>query len=227
MIVSPLIGRKSVVGVLKLQSPQPRAFSEEDIQTVKLMSELIGAAILHATDHERMEIESRELFIRATQDSLTGLANRSLFFDRLRQQIAVAKRDQTRIGILLIDMNNLKALNDNVGHHAGDAALKELGARITSATRATDTVARLGGDEFTVILPSIHAREGAEMSSKRIKEFIQAPFSHDGMQCPLSASIGIAIYPDDSEEIGALIEKADADMYECKRAFKAAQIEMP
>ena len=223
MIVAPLQGRKNVVGVLKVMAPHPKAFSEEDTQTLKLMSDLIGAAISNATEHERVEAENNELFQRATRDTLTGLSNRSLFYDRVRQQIAVSKRDQKRIGILMVDMNGLKTLNDTVGHHAGDAALKELGSRITNATRTTDTVARLGGDEFAVILPSIYDRAGAEQSRKRVMEFISAPFVFDGQTYPLSASIGIAIYPDDGEEIGLLLEKADAEMYERKRAFKAGK----
>ena len=223
MILVPLTSGTQVVGVLKVLSDQPNVFCSSELMTLQLMSELIGAAISNANERERHLKENEALFIRATSDTLTGLANRALFYDRLRVQLIAAKRDQRTVGVLLLDMNSLKQLNDNVGHHAGDAAIKELGVRAKKATRESDTVARIGGDEFAIMLSPVNQRAGAELSAKRISAAISAPFSFEGKTYPLSASIGIAMFPDDGDDIKILLEKADADMYEKKRAFKAAQ----
>jgi diguanylate cyclase (GGDEF)-like protein len=221
MMLVPLVGNTEVVGVLKVLADQPNVFCSSELMTLQLMSELIGAAIANANERERHIAENQALFVRATSDTLTGLSNRALFYDRLRTQMAAARRESRVLGVLLLDMNGLKQLNDTVGHHAGDAALKELGARVRKTTRESDTVARIGGDEFAVLL-AVNDRAGAEMSVKRIATAMAAPFTFDGKTYPLSASIGIAMFPEDSEDIKSLLEKADADMYEKKRAHKAA-----
>jgi diguanylate cyclase (GGDEF)-like protein len=215
MLVVPLTHHETVVGVLKVISRQVNTFGDSDIEILELMSELIAAAMFHATQYE-----ANELFQRATQDALTGIANRALFFDRLRQSLAQAKRTSKCLGILFLDMDNLKQINDEHGHRAGDAALKELVRRIMGVLRQSDTVARLGGDEFGIILTHIDHPSGAMLAAKRLAERIESPFLFERHELSLAASIGRSLFPDDGEQMDVLLEKADQSMYAEKRLRK-------
>lgn len=215
MIVVPLKHNDATVGVLKVVSPSINAFSDDDIQLLGLMSELIASAMFHAVKYE-----SNELYYRATHDSLTGLANRALFFDRLRLSLAQGSRHGDQMGILSIDMDGLKPINDLLGHRAGDAALKEVGARLSDACRKNDTVARVGGDEFGIILSRVHGRGNAEEKCQQLTEKIGLPFQFENRIINLGASIGLALYPEDGKSVDELIETADQSMYENKRERK-------
>jgi diguanylate cyclase (GGDEF)-like protein len=218
MVVSPLNHNGTTVGVLKIASSTANAFSQQHTQILTLMSELIAAAMFHAVKHE-----TSELYHQATHDSLTGLANRALFYDRLRQSLAMARRKSGQIGILNLDMDGLKPINDQHGHRAGDAAIREIAQRISRGSRESDTVARLGGDEFGVILPEVTDRDSAATLARRIAEEIRLPFQFEDRPLPLDASIGIALFPDDGMEVETLIESADQSMYAIKRTRKNAR----
>jgi diguanylate cyclase (GGDEF)-like protein len=219
MLVVPLNHLDSTVGVLKVLAPSVNAFSVADTQVLGLMSELIAAAMFHAA-----KFETSDLYHRATHDALTGLANRALFFDRLRQCMVQAERYSQRVGILNLDMDGLKPINDQFGHLAGDAAIKELATRINDATRKSDTVARVGGDEFGVILSRVDDLKGIEQQQRRLTEKIGRPFQFQNHQLPLAASIGCAVFPDDGTKMDDLLEKADQSMYEMKRSRKGSHI---
>ena len=222
MIVVPLRHGLETVGVLKVVSPEAKAFKTYDVETLELISGLIAATMSHSTDYQARAVESRELFIRATRDDLTGLANRALFYDRFRYLVATAKRSSKRVGVVSIDMDGLKQINDHHGHHAGDAALKELAGRIRRGTRETDTAARLGGDEFAIILSNVNDRESAKQSCKRLEAAIDAPFNFEGIKLDLRASYGVALFPDDGDDVNKLLQAADQAMYESKRQRKGA-----
>lgn len=213
MIVVPLRHHQSVVGVLKVMAPAPHAFDDSDLHILGLMSDLIAAAMFHAAKHE-----TSELFHRATHDALTGLPNRALFFERLHQCFARAQRESRRFGVLNLDMDGLKPINDQLGHRAGDAAIREFAARLKDTARSADTVARVGGDEFGVILGSIEDAAGARSHAQRLDERIRRPFAFEQSTVPLGASVGIAIFPDDGTAIEELIDKADQAMYASKRS---------
>lgn len=215
MVCAPLAHNDTPVGVLKIASPVPGAFSERDIRVLELMCDLIAAAMFHAVAHE-----TSELYHRATHDALTGLANRALFYDRLRQGLELACRRSSLIGILNLDMDGLKAINDRYGHRAGDAAIRETATRIRRALRQSDTAARLGGDEFGVILYDVQNRDSAATSAERITAEIRQPFAFEDRPLSLDASVGVAVFPDDGKEMDALIEKADQSMYTIKRSRK-------
>lgn len=215
MVVAPLKHMDSVVGVIKVLSPEPRAFSEKDGQALQLMSGLVAAAMFHAT-----QAEAGELFHRATHDPLTGLANRALFFDRLRHKLVQAQRSTEQVGVLNLDMDGLKPINDRYGHRAGDAALKELATRLKRTTRESDTVARLGGDEFGVILSPVDGHSGAIQRQQRVEAAIDEPFVFESVPFKLGASIGVAVYPHDGQEPDSLLDKADRSMYAMKRQRK-------
>lgn len=153
------------------------------------------------------------------KDPLTGLANRALFYDRLRQAVSLAVRRAGLVGILNLDMNGLKSINDQYGHRAGDAAIRETGQRIARISRRSDTVARLGGDEFGVILPEL-ANGDNLLPIRRASPMRSANHFISKTCLPLSleASIGHAICPDDGTDIDVLIDRADQAMYERKRA---------
>ena len=215
MIVVPLRHDDAQVGVLKVLSSAPNAFDEADIRILELMSELIAAAMYHAAKYC-----ADELFHKATHDALTGLANRALFYDRLRHGLAQAKRNDECFAVLNLDMDDLKPINDRFGHRAGDAALKELATRLSEASRESDTVARVGGDEFGVILTRVDGRDGALRHGRRLGDSVSAPFCFEDKELKLGASVGLAFFPDDGVEISDLIEKADQAMYQDKRARK-------
>ncbi len=216
MVVAPLHFNQAPVGVLKIASNEPDAFHEQDLAVLDSMSDLIASAMFHAA-----RFEEGELYYKATHDSLTGLANRALFYDRLRQRMALARRNGVSFGLLSADMDGLKQINDTYGHRAGDAALREVASRIKTITRVSDTFARLGGDEFALILTEVHNREGAQQAASRVEQALYEPFQFDGWMLPLSLSIGHALFPLDGEEIDPLLDAADQAMYTAKRSRNA------
>lgn len=212
MVVSPLEHNGVTVGVLKIISSSASAFREEDVRVLELMSELIAALMFHAARYE-----TDELFHRATHDALTGLANRALFYDRLRHHLALARRQSSQMGILILDMDGFKDVNDTFGHRAGDAALREAAARIVRVSRQSDTIARMGGDEFAVILSKVEDRDSVALACDRIGDEIRKLFEFEGKCIALDVSIGDAIFPEDGSEIEDLIDVADRSMYAVKR----------
>ncbi|MFC2995222.1 diguanylate cyclase domain-containing protein [Acinetobacter sichuanensis] len=218
MAVVPLIHCGDAIGVLKIYSEKIAAFKEGDLQLLTLMSELIAAAMYHAT-----KFGAQALYKLATQDQLTGLANRALFLDCLRQGLLTAKQNNKKLGILMIDMDGLKGINDLHGHRLGDVALKEIAQRIKQSLRHDDLVARLGGDEFAVILASVENQELARQAMNRISETCGLPFVFENLDLKIGASLGLAIYPKDAEGIDQLIECADLNMYHDKRSRKQIQ----
>jgi diguanylate cyclase (GGDEF)-like protein len=215
MLVTPLKHLDTTVGVLKVVSPEVNAFCDADVHSLGLMSELIAAAMFHAAKYE-----TSQLYLQATHDALTGLPNRALFFDRLRQSIHQVVRGSGTLGVINLDMDALKPINDQFGHRAGDAAICEAAQRMSHSIRRADTVARVGGDEFAMILHGISSRNDAEVHRKRVVENMEQPFEFEGHPISLGVSIGIAILPEDGTEMQALLERADQAMYANKRDRK-------
>ena len=164
---------------------------------------------------ERCQTESRFAYL-ATHDALTGLANRTLFMDRLRHAMARAHRCDTRLALLFLDLDKFKQVNDSYGHGAGDQLLKMVAERMCSNVREDDTVARWSGDEFVVILESLTAYQGAATAVEVIHDKLVQPYIVNGETLNIDVSIGTAIYPDDSVDIEALIKIADDAMYAVK-----------
>ncbi|WP_316975773.1 EAL domain-containing protein [Shumkonia mesophila] len=163
----------------------------------------------------RKEYEKR-LIQQANFDEVTGLPNRVLALDRLEQALARGLRQNHKVGLLFIDLDRFKYVNDTLGHHTGDHILKEAGARIRHCLRAADTVARLGGDEFTVIVPDLQVGIDVEPVAQKILESFGQPFHLGGREIFLTPSIGITIWPDDGGFPDELMRNADTAMYRAK-----------
>jgi diguanylate cyclase (GGDEF)-like protein/PAS domain S-box-containing protein len=154
----------------------------------------------------------------AYHDRLTGLPNRSLFFDRLSLALAMAQRERRSLTVLFIDLDGFKAVNDTLGHQMGDQLLVEVARRLRATVRRSDSVARLAGDEFVAILHSVTCAEGGPVVARKILEALQPPVELDGSVVSVGASIGIACFPCHAESEDELVRLADDAMYAAKRA---------
>lgn len=164
--------------------------------------------------------KQKHLFGLAHYDQLTGLPNRTLLMDRLNQAISVANRTSRPISLLFVDLDEFKPVNDNYGHSIGDKLLKEAGERLLSCLREGDTAARIGGDEFVIILLESDL-ERAITVAHRILGTLRVPYEFGKKTISnISASIGIAIYPDDADEVDSLLAVADKAMYDAKKSGK-------
>jgi len=165
---------------------------------------------------ERKEAE-RQIYRLAYYDALTGLPNRSLLFSLLEQALIEAQRNQAHGAVLFIDLDRFKAVNDSFGHSAADTLLKEVARRLQETLRAEDVVARLGGDEFIVALFDITKREHADIVGHKILAALAEPFVIEHHEVLLSASVGIAVFPDDGRDAETLLRNADTAMYRAKQ----------
>ena len=174
-----------------------------------------------ALDVTLRETEKERLEVLAYYDRLTGLPNRSLFFDRLQQVVARSLREKTKAALLFIDLDGFKAVNDNLGHDAGDTVLKVVSARLKGLVRKTDTVARLGGDEFVIILSQVNTEQDALSVAQKILEVVgQTIPLESGKSGQVGASIGISFCPTDGVTIDDLLMASDRAMYQSKKKGK-------
>jgi diguanylate cyclase (GGDEF)-like protein/PAS domain S-box-containing protein len=164
---------------------------------------------------EQRELQDR-LQRQAHYDALTGLPNRVLCFDRLKQAIGQAKRKKWNVSFMFLDLDRFKPVNDTLGHDAGDALLVQAGQRLSEAVRGGDTVARIGGDEFGVVLSELAHAQDAAIVAHKILDTLAKPFHLKGHDVFVSASIGIASYPSDSEDPDELVKNADAALFRAK-----------
>jgi diguanylate cyclase (GGDEF)-like protein/PAS domain S-box-containing protein len=168
------------------------------------------------TERKKIEENLRHL---SYHDMLSGLPNRILFSDRLKQAIAAAKRDKIHIlSLMFMDLDNFKKINDNFGHAAGDLVLKEVASRIQDCLRESDTAARMGGDEFVVLLPAIESPDDAMIVAEKIRHALYHPIDLGNHGLTVTTSIGIVVYPEHGSEEEALLKNADAAMYHAKES---------
>lgn len=214
-VVVPLVDQGEFLGVLSAGFKD-----EEQLDTEMAFARLQGAADLgvNALSKARLLDEVRR---QALHDPLTGLPNRVLLEERVRHSLAEAKRSQCKVGLLFVDLDRFKNVNDSLGHELGDALICESAARMSSILRETDTLGRMGGDEFVVALSGIRTGVDAERVARKILERLGEPFVFGDQTLLASASIGIAIYPDDGEDYGTLLQRADSSMYAAKAAGRA------
>ncbi len=168
---------------------------------------------------ERKQVEKR-LERLALYDTLTGLPNRVLFFDRMNQLLALARRNQYILALLYMDLDHFKHINDTFGHEVGDLVLAEASKRMMTSMRSSDTVARMGGDEFIGICARITATQDAAVVANKVISVLSTPLRIKGHELTTGVSIGISIYPLDGDDAETLLNKADAAMYRVKAAGK-------
>jgi diguanylate cyclase (GGDEF)-like protein len=157
----------------------------------------------------------------AYYDVLTGLPNRGMFLERLHQTLSQAQRDREKVNLIFLDLDNFKDVNDTQGHNVGDQLLKSVAERLSVCMRDSDVLARLGGDEFVVVCPSLATQDSIAAIVQRIQAVFIDPFELEGRQVYTSASIGIAVYPDDSLDATTLFRCADTAMYQAKNEGRA------
>ncbi len=168
---------------------------------------------------ERKKTEKKIAYL-AHYDYLTDLPNRALFLDNLEHSVSLAKRNKFKVAVLFLDLDGFKKINDTLGHAAGDLLLREVSLRLKETIRNSDTVARVGGDEFIFVLNEIGADENAALMAKKIIIALSESFELKGRQCHVGGSVGISIYPDDSNDPETLIKLADHAMYSAKQSGK-------
>ena len=167
------------------------------------------------SDITAIKTSQRRIEFLATHDELTGIPNRSLLMDRLKHDVAQAKRRNANLAVLFIDLDNFKVINDSLGHDVGDQLLKQATERLRSCVRDGDTLARLGGDEFVVVLMDVELKKINSIAG-RIVDFLGGSFNIGGKSLFVSASIGISVFPDDGEDSVSLLKHADTAMYRAK-----------
>jgi diguanylate cyclase (GGDEF)-like protein/PAS domain S-box-containing protein len=173
----------------------------------------VGGIISDITDAVSQQHQLQRL---AHFDALTGLPNRILFKERLSASLALARRNNWLLAVLFIDLDRFKIINDTLGHGAGDDLLRQVAIRMRTVVRESDTVSRLGGDEFAIVLPDLPSADDAAGVARKLVEVVASPYAIQGQDIYVSASIGITLFPDDSDEVDALIRNADAAMYRAK-----------
>lgn len=172
------------------------------------------ACLSDDTEEYRLQATLQEL---ASRDSLTGLANRRLFYERFDIERLHAQRNGSAMAVVSLDLDHFKSVNDGLGHAAGDAVLIEAARRLAGCLRQVDVVARFGGDEFVVLLPEVTGQEEALGVGQKIVAALREPFSVQGRSLRLSASLGIALYPDQGDDVESLLAASDAALYQMKR----------
>lgn len=205
----PILTGGKIVGIIEFFGPETREPDETLLQVTASIGSQIGQFI------QRKEAEDKIAFL-ARFDTVTGLPNRFLFLDRLGQLITQSQRNDWTAGILFVDLDRFKAVNDTYGHAAGDQLLLQAAARMQQCVRSGDTVGRLSGDEFAVMLAKLMKPEDAGLVAQKIVDALAAPFDLGGNATHISASIGIALYPGDGAEPDTLLKNADTAMYRAK-----------
>ncbi len=209
----PVSGAHETMGKRKNGSLFPLEFV---VSSMQVGSRHLFIATLRDISERKAHTDALEY--QALHDALTGLPNRSLFGDRLRQALLAARRNQKMFGVLLLDLDRFKDINDALGHDRGDSLLQEVTARLRGVLRATDTIARLGGDEFAVLTTDAKHPEDVVASARKILASLEGPFAIADQMVETGASVGVAMYPVHGDDPSTLLRRADVAMYVAKRS---------
>jgi diguanylate cyclase (GGDEF)-like protein len=211
----PLLENGKTVAVLGIYSHSASFFNTS---TKKLLHEMnldINFALDNFAKEARQKRDSEHIYQLANYDSLTNLANRSLFEEHFMQILNLSKRSKQSFALMFVDLDNFKEINDTLGHSIGDALLVEIATRFKKISREEDTVARQGGDEFLLLFPNTDAKAAVQIAQKLL-ELIEKPFKYETQELHTSISIGITIYPTDGRDLETLAKNADIAMYKAK-----------
>lgn len=212
-LIAPLVCQDRVVGVLNLADKMNAAnFSCEDIAMVELFSQLVGASIGNIKLFEKIQRQ-------ATTDGLTGLVNHKTFYEILEKELGRSSRYGGQISVIMIDIDNLKKINDAYGHHTGDKVIKEISRKIRECIRQIDTAARYGGDEFAVILPNTSLTDAIVVAERMVDTVAHSPITWREKQIELSISVGLGQYDADTNP-DDITSRSDQALYAAKQAGK-------
>jgi diguanylate cyclase (GGDEF)-like protein len=214
----PLVLTLTSVGVLVYGN-----LADINLAALACASATVVAALLRLALSFREVRALAESRRQATTDELTGLPNRRYFYERLREELAIAAAQGSPLTLLVADLDGFKELNDTLGHHAGDLLLQQIGPRLLDGLRARDTLARLGGDEFAVLLPGCDCTEAVAIA-ERIRVILDEPFAIRGLNLHVAASIGIASFPEHAGDGDTLVRRADVAMYQAKESQGGCEI---
>jgi len=174
------------------------------------------AWFLQILDIDRQKLSEHELAHLALHDPLTGLANRAGLYAEIERAVALAQRHDRRFGVLFVDLDHFKHVNDSLGHAVGDLLLCEIGQRLRSLARGSDMVARMGGDEFIVVSLDVHGADDLRVIADKLRAAIAQPCVLEGYDLNITASVGISVYPDDGTDVALLVRNADSALYHAK-----------
>jgi diguanylate cyclase (GGDEF)-like protein len=224
-IVAPLRDAAGPYGTLLVANRlgDVGAFDARDVTLLQTLAGQAGVALERSRLIDDLRREAAEREHQALHDSLTGLANRTLFLDRVRQAIGSLGPD-TRLAVLLVDLDRFKEVNDTLGHSTGDLVLREVGARLERTLPESHTIARLGGDEFAVLVPAVPDREAALGVARVVRGQLERPLATEELELQVSGSVGVALCPDHGADPGLLLQRADVAMYAAKAAHRGIEV---
>lgn len=211
-VIVPLICFEKVVGVWNLADKQSPGFSSADTVLIELFGQLVGASVWNIRLFERMQRQ-------AATDGLTGLANHRTFYQMLERELVRSRRYGGQTALIMVDVDNLKKINDTHGHRAGDRVIEEISRRLLQCVRQIDTAARYGGDEFAVILPNTALNEAVVVADRMVRAVSESPVCWKGEFIPLSISVGVGQY-DATHTPEDVISRSDQAMYMAKHSGK-------
>ncbi len=212
-LILPLVCQERVVGVLNLADRTgSRFFRQEDIALVELLGQLVGASIGNIKLFEKTQRQ-------ATTDGLTGLANHRTFYEMLERELWRSRRYGGHISVIMVDVDNLKKINDTYGHRVGDKAIRQVSQKIKQCIRQIDTAARYGGDEFAVILPNTSLAEAVVVAERMVEVVSRSTLAADEHEIPLSISVGLGQY-DCHSRPEDITSRSDQALYTAKQAGK-------
>ena len=212
-VIAPLICQEQVVGVLNLADRvEDEGFSCEDIALIELFSQLVGASVGNVKLFEKIQRQ-------ATTDGLTGLANHKTFYEILEKELWRYRRYGDQISLIMVDVDNLKNINDAYGHRVGDKVIKRISTKIKECIRQIDTAARYGGDEFAVILPNTSLADALVVAERMVEMVSSSPVTWGDEQIPLSISVGLGQYDADTSPED-ITSRSDQALYSAKQAGK-------
>ena len=217
-VVAPLKAANGSDGVLRLGFPVTTRLTERQQHVLTTFVHGVSTNLRNAHLYGEMRMLADRYAREARHDPLTGLANRKFLYELAGPELERADRDGTIVGLLLIDLDHFKEINDTLGHSAGDEVLRTVAERLRDNLRSSDLVARLGGDEFAVLVCGLGCAELAENVARELLPLLAQPVSHEGLRLAVEGSIGVAAYPDDGTTIDDLLRRADVALYQAKRS---------
>jgi diguanylate cyclase (GGDEF)-like protein len=218
-VIAPVVTNEGPVGmlVIALHRTATATFLPDHLRLLQIIAAHTGTALQNAALIHALKQRVEESEYEASHDSLTGLVNRGRFTELLAQATSGPPGGEVH-GVMVVDLDGFKAVNDSVGHDAGDRVLQQSAQRLAKAVRPGDVLARLGGDEFAVLLRGVETRADVLAVAARMQETLRQPVAHDGGRVSVGASIGVALYPADATTSDRLLKHADAAMYVAKRS---------